>query len=230
MARFCFPNALEKLDYQDRLPPGAFNPAYINDAWQSLVDYFTQETLGLACQRYLAGRRGPAVVSEQDLAAIRNLRAQGFSSEQGRQLIGLSLEELPGDVDLDRAPPPVLDRLVHLLTEISLHDGFSIANTTKLAHLLRPRLVPMLDQPTRQALGLAWLRGGNHERGPNSRCFAQGLRMTKEVFDWHNNRRILLEIREKLASHAMLLGLAISDVRVVDVLAWRMCRYPGHPS
>jgi Family of unknown function (DUF6308) len=127
------------------------------------------------------------------------------------------LAALPLDLDLlelddDGWTAAGGDDLVSAALAAMLGPGRGMAVATKLLHLKRPRLFPMLDRFVAEMLGLSVPDGGN----PQQRVDA-AVRLTRAIRDQgRRNLAPLRRIRDSLAAD----GSDRSLVRIFDAILW----------
>lgn len=114
--------------------------------------------------------------------------------------------------DGELAAQSVFDRLEEAVAEVVAVKGRGISQATKLLHLKRPRLVPVIDSFVAKALG-ARLNDG----GPAAMRVAQ----TRVIFA--HMRAAGVQVRpqlEQIDEHLRSAGIERSLVRILDCLVW----------
>lgn len=228
---FTFPRVIRTgLNYQGKLTPTDHQRVDVPDARKVIGWYFRQMYDGVAYERFVhseANRSSPNTLTRENFEYTRKVTGIGWSYVDVEGLIGRTFEELEQiPVDADIFETTALDTpAVRLLTH--LHDdwkGIAVANATKLLYQKRPRLIPILDDFARRAMGVHWT-------SDTPSAFALGFSRVREVaaFGWNPQSldRLLVWLADNPDATA---GLALSRLRVVDVLAWCVIWQFEHPT
>ena len=192
------------------------------DAPALALHFFKTDPSSVAIGAYdsLAGRTTVDRIDRADIQALnRTMRARtphaAWESQLGRPLAWLAA--VPADLDLIEASDAEWEaigggELVRAALEATVVRGIGVAVATKLLHLKRPRLFPVLDSLVAQMLG-APLAGD----GPTKMRVAQAMRLVAHLR--REGRRNLDDLRQ-LQRDLDAVGIERSLVRILDAVLW----------
>ena len=168
----------------------------------------------------LAGTGDPDRITVDDVIAMnRSMRARSeharwtpvFDSDQAW------LRAIPRELDLleaddDRWAAIGGDALVSAAITGCIHRGIGLASATKVLHLKRPRLVPLLDRLALQMLGV----NARDDPTPDQRIALARDVVTAIRREGRANISALRSIQQQLAND----GIDRPVVRIFDVILW----------
>ncbi len=129
---------------------------------------------------------------------------------------------VPHDADLADADPEVsgglYDEAVALYTHFTSQHGIADAKASKLLHLKRPNLIPILDSQLKQLY-----RDDARRAASDSRHQANFLYWTAIRNDLVANEAALEEVRTLVADREVSV---LGDLRLLDIIAWWLMRHP----
>jgi hypothetical protein len=164
----------------------------------------------------------PDVLTCENLHAARQLHARGFSNATLSSFLDWPLDRL-ADIPLhaDLFTTKVHDAsAIELLCDLCMLPGVKAANATKILYQKRPRLVPILDQYARLAIGLPW--HGTNSRSDFKEMFRSAFAALRWLARFGENATILGALARQSAQ--VCDGVALSRVRIIDILAWMVGR------
>lgn len=139
------------------------------------------------------------------------------------------LSDIPPDLDLIHGSYKDVERglkaLKRLIRRLTSYRGLTDTSTCKALHLLRPRFIPVSDSHVRRLLGID-SKAPYHERAV---AVARGMRRLARA---KGNRRVLerleayvgtLELtaeRGKYRDPDVLVPVAMSQLRILDIIIW----------
>jgi hypothetical protein len=192
------------------------------DAYGLAAHFFKTDPSSIAVGAYdsLAGRTARDRIERSDIEALnRTMRARTPHARWEHQL-GTPLSWLGAispDLDLIQASDSDWqsadgDRLVEAALLATVVPGVGVAVATKLLHLKRPRLFPVLDSLVAQMLGAPAIG-----EGPPGPRVAQALRLVNHLRT--EGRRNLDEL-QRVQRDLQAAGIDRSLVRILDAALW----------
>ncbi|GAB3110346.1 hypothetical protein GCM10027055_09530 [Janibacter alkaliphilus] len=169
------------------------------------------------------------VISAEDVAASRVL-ASRISRAQGEEILELAashhelLAQIPKEADLADADPAesqgLYDKGADLLTALQ-GPWVRVAKASKVLHLKRPALFPILDSGlTRLYRSCAAEAARRYPERGHRRMFWAAIRN-----DLRTNVDTLAELRKQISdADAQALTRDLTDLRLMDILAWEASR------
>lgn len=189
--------------------------------------FFSQDASSVGVDSYdsLAGRTSVHTIETSDIEALnRTMRARTAHSRWA-PITGIHLswlEEIDPRLDLieaDDAQWEMADgeRLVGAALAAVVGQGRGVAVATKMLHLKRPRLFPILDRFVMEMLG-----GRIADSAPPNLRAQEATRLVVHLrSQGRDNIRALREIQAQLSEN----GFERSLVRILDAILW-----PSHPA
>jgi hypothetical protein len=177
-------------------------------------------SVGVGAYDSLAGRTSPERIELRDVVALNTTMRARTPHVAWEPLLDRRLEWLeaiPTDLDLITASPDEWSRLRgDALVEAGLSAcvgrGRGVSVATKMLHLKRPRLFPVLDSFVAQMLG-----GTIADDAPVAVRAARATELTTHVRDeGRRNLVVLLELQRRLEHERF----ARSLVRILDAALW----------
>jgi hypothetical protein len=176
--------------------------------------------VGAGAYDSLAGRTTPGEIQTTDIQALNRTMRARTQHVAWAELVGVPLpwlERLPLDLDLIEADDHVWQRdecpeLLRSALRASVGKGRGVSVSTKMLHLKRPRLFPVLDQLVAEVLG-----GGISPDAPAATRAEQAVALALHVRQ--EGRRNLMELRRIQAALADA-GIERSLVRILDATLW----------
>lgn len=165
----------------------------------------------------------PNVLTIENWNAANLINADGWQWEQVESILfNRPLEKLaaiPFEADLERDWLGVGDPVQRLLCWMTELPGVGLANATKLLYQKRLGLIPILDRYVLQALGVKYAY-----RKPSGNIVGPALDAFRQVMT--RNQASVTAVVNWLATNCWAThGLALSRVRVVEVVAWSLVRH-----
>jgi hypothetical protein len=164
----------------------------------------------------LAGKANPDRIVVDDINAINaTMRARSAHALWKAILDGNQawLRDIPLDLDIVQADEAEWnasngDALLSAAIAACIYPGIGLASATKVLHLKRPRLVPILDRLVAEMMGF---------NPPDSPSIAVGQQLTAAIRrEGRRNHRVLGRIQAELAMHDLERPL----IRVFDAIVW----------
>lgn len=130
--------------------------------------------------------------------------------------------QVPHDADLVAADPEVsgglYDQAVALYTHFTSRHGIADAKASKLLHLKRPNLIPILDSQLKQLY-----KDDAQQAAIDSRHQFNYLYWTAIRNDLVANKAALEEVRSLMPDGEMS---DLGNLRLLDIIAWWLMRHP----
>jgi hypothetical protein len=189
---------------------------YADKYWRTLKEYDLEES---DC--------GPDEVSEREVQRTRVIasRISRWQAAEMRRILGRGrLAAIPTAAMLQDADPSenggLYDEMQRLYSDLETVEGVASAKISKLLHLKRPRLFPILDSKLMRLYRRAAAEAAQRypQRGFRRMWWAA---VRDDVIA---NQELLKPLRSELAHEAGLLGqtAGLSDVRLLDIAAWKL--------
>ena len=197
----------------------------VDDAAALAEVFFATEVSSLGAGSYDARTltTHPEQVDREDVTVLnRSFRAMIMKTQLWRPLMEVGdlpwLVALGRDWDLVTMPADewedleVIDRITEAIEAVVSVKGRGVAQATKLLHLKRPRLVPVIDSFVARALG-----------APLSTEASAAVRVAQARRIVEHFRTAADQVRpqvEQVAAHLQVAGIERSLMRILDALIW----------
>lgn len=220
---------LNELVVPDVLPYGETRGAWIIRNCQEKLQVKYESTFeSFRYDSYIAARAGTDPfwqnrIDREDAEMTRVVNSY-YKDEEIRQLmwrgetIGQALEQVPNDLILDAEVPEEVFESIALVFRCFIRPGVRLPKATKILHMKRPRLIPMLDSYVLRFLF-------SEDREHDAATGIVGMRQFRALMRYGNNLEALYAITEKI--NRWLAGLTkegpllmLTPVRVLDHLLW----------
>jgi hypothetical protein len=165
-------------------------------------------------------------ISPEDLGRMVFINARLSGADAGHlirydlvpKLHQLSIDVRVDEVDFDpRANDPTYLAMVDAWSSLQALPNIGAAKASKLLHLKRPRLFPLIDSYVKRVYGPA-AKDAGREVGSTSRHYWLPI-----AADVKANAGEFVDLRDRLRDDARTRQLVyLSDLRIQDVLAWRL--------
>jgi len=181
----------------------------------------------------LPDRGHPGVLTEQEVWRSRVIRSRATHAEK-RELPGVwstaGAASLPVDAHIRDADPlqrgGPYDEVMRVVAPFIARTGVSWTKAYKILHVKRPHLFPLLDRQLRRlyAKQEADFRLRNLHLLPPGFNYWAVIRL--DVL--HNHEALIGYRRQLAAADGLLPRLAdLSDVRLLDMICWRLAKFGG---
>jgi hypothetical protein len=209
----------------------------VPDPARRIIEYVTTPRTDATVEIYDLGGQGDAcTLTSDEVTRTRKVSSRISNTERDDWFVPWAAtceplwHEVPADARLADADPSVDGGLYDAMLALFNHfDGagrrrIGYGKISKVLHLKRPHLYPILDSKLRAAY-----RGAAEAVAERYRNHRPGVRWSywaaiRDDVLKPANREALQAIREEMASHERALvrrAATLSDVRLLDILVWR---------